>query len=153
MLPDKIKRRPLLYAGGALGLIQLALASPDLNAMMEAQEQRSQLRAEEREQQAAMILDDKARRERAEIALQRYQSGCLRVINRDNQDRPIALRPGDTVLDYYNKVPLAPGVIVCDSFGVTGVIGDDYKVGQVAVLLDLSQIPDAINEVNGGSEQ
>lgn len=147
------QKRPLLYIGGAIALIQLALAAPAINAQLEQQEQQQAVRQTERQQQAQMLLNDKARRERSAIALQRYESGCLRVVNRDNQDRPIALRPGDVVLDYYNDVPIAPGLIVCDGFGVTGVVGPDYKITEVAVLLNLSQIPDAMTQVNGGNPQ
>lgn len=146
---EKIKRRPLLYGGLAMALIQLGVASPDINAQMEAREQMQTQRQSERREQAQMILDGRAREERAAIALQRYEAGCLRVVNRDNNNAPIALKQGDTVYDYYNDVPLAAGSVVCDSFGVTGVVSDDFTVQDVAILLDLSLIPGAVNQVDG----
>lgn len=120
---------------------------------MAEQEARRTERMAERKTQTDLRLADKARKERSEIALARYNEGCLRVINRDNSDRPIALAEGEPVLDYWNQQPLAPGVVVCDNFGVTGVIDQNKKVSEMAVLLDLSQIPDAITKVNGGNEE
>lgn len=147
---DQIKRRPLLYLGGGLALLQVGLSSPDINAQMEAREQMQAVRQSERQEQSRMILAAKARQERSDIALQRYQAGCLRMINRDNDNNPIAIKEGDMPLDYYNDVPLSPGTVVCDSYGTTGVVGSDYRVADVAVLLDLNQIPDPVNQADGG---
>lgn len=146
-----IKRRPLVYGGLTLLAIQTVLSAPGLEAQMAEQEARRSQRMEERKTQADLRLADKARAERAEIALARYQAGCLRVINRGNNDRPISLAEGEPVFDYYNQKPLAPGVVVCDNFGVTGVIDENQKVSELAVLLDLSLIPNAIEQVGGSN--
>lgn len=146
----QIQRRPAFYAGIALVGIQLILSAPSLESQMKEQEMRRGERMSERKAQTELKLQDQARAERAEIALKRYQTGCLRVINRDNQNKPISLNEGEPVLDYWNSKPLAPGVVVCDNFGVTGVIDQNQKVSELAVLLDLSLIPDAINKVDGG---
>jgi hypothetical protein len=149
---DRIARRPVFYAGLALIAVQLFLSAPGLEAQMQEQETRRTDRMAERKSQKDMQLADKARAERAQIALARYQTGCLRVINRDNNDKPISLNEGEPVLDYWNQKPIAAGVVVCDNFGVTGVIDANQKVSELAVLLDLRLIPDAITKVNGGNE-
>lgn len=149
----RMQRRPMLYGGLALAAVQLFIAAPGLEAQMQEQEARRAERMAERRAQADMRLEDKARAERSEIALARYKAGCRRVINRDNNDKPIALSEGEPVLDYYNQKPIAPGLVVCDSFGVTGVIDENQKVSDLAVLLDLSLIPNGLNEVNGGNQK
>jgi hypothetical protein len=53
----------------------------------------------------------------AEIANQRYQSGCLML---SNNGKFVHLAQAITVIDPDRRTPLPKGTLVCDSFGNTG---------------------------------
>ncbi|HZG41195.1 MAG TPA: hypothetical protein VEZ50_21160 [Nodosilinea sp.] len=59
-----------------------------------------------------------------EVALARYQSGCIPVVSADQQ-RYVSLMLNTPVLDSATGQPIPVGSIVCDAHGNTGVITDD----------------------------
>ena len=70
----------------------------------------------------------------AEIAEQRY-SKCLPVVGkvlRNGLHYFVGLKKNQLITDRISGAPLVKGTVVCDAFGVTGVLNEEGRVSAVA---------------------
>ncbi|MEP0840815.1 hypothetical protein [Coleofasciculus sp. FACHB-64] len=72
----------------------------------------------------------------AEIANERYQTGCVLVVSKQDPTTFTSLSEGQPVIDSKRQTPLPTGTVVCDANGNTGKIipGSDGTpvVGEMA---------------------
>jgi hypothetical protein len=71
----------------------------------------------------------------AELAVSRYESGCLPVVDR-SQEHYVSLIEGQPVTDSITEHPVPMGTTVCDANGNTGIIGTGNVVTNVAFTGD-----------------
>jgi hypothetical protein len=69
-------------------------------------------------------LGQQEQAQKNEVAIARYQNGCIPVVSADQQ-RYVSLALNLPVLDSASGQPIPVGSIVCDAHGNTGVIADD----------------------------
>jgi hypothetical protein len=72
----------------------------------------------------ALTLAQQEQAQKNEVALARYQQGCIPVVSADQQ-RYVSLLLNLPVIDSASGQPIPVGSIVCDAHGNTGVITDD----------------------------
>jgi len=72
----------------------------------------------------ALTLAQQEQAQKNEVALARYQQGCIPVVSADQQ-RYVSLLLNFPVIDSASGQPIPVGSIVCDAHGNTGVITDD----------------------------
>jgi hypothetical protein len=115
---------------------------------------------------AALQLKQEAAAGKAEIAEERYLTGCEPVVNFEQTDY-VGLIVGKPVNDPITQAPIAVGVIVCDAKGGTGemepgpggvpVVGSFAFTGNREVVLHrLRQYPQfnenmIVSDANGGA--
>ncbi len=58
----------------------------------------------------------------SEIAIERYQAGCVLVVTKEDPNTFTSLSEGQPVIDSKRETPLPAGTIVCDANGNTGKI-------------------------------
>ena len=71
-----------------------------------------------------LTLSQQEQAQKNEVAIARYQNGCIPVVSAD-QLRYVSLLLNTPVLDSASGQPIPVGSIVCDAHGNTGVITDD----------------------------
>lgn len=111
------QRNPVNTAFGVLMIGCLALSSGNVKAnfqSIDATKKTTQFNAAKNLELTASQQDAESQ---AEIANQRYQSGCLMLV--DN-GKFVHLAQAITVIDPDRKTPLPKGTLICDSFGNTG---------------------------------
>lgn len=121
LLPEQIGAgvAVLLMAGGAFfnGGINTGEAT-----------QRAQLirqtKAEQNEALDQLELSQKYAEQAAQIAIQRYDAGCVFVVGINQPENAVSVIEGQAVVDFYTLAPIPNGSIVCDFQGNTGVIAD-----------------------------
>lgn len=112
-----IQRNPVNATFGALLIGCLALSSGNVKANFEsidATKKTTQFNAAKNLELTASQQDVESQ---AEIANQRYQSGCLML---STNNKFVHLAQAITVIDPDRKTPLPKGTLVCDAFGNTG---------------------------------
>ena len=118
----KFKRNPVSTAFGMGVLGCLAISSGNITKTMNSM---AQVRDEaQRNNMVDMLLhtSQEAAESQAEIAKQRYQSGCVMVVSMQHPDSYTSLTEGQPILDRVRKTPLPVGTIVCDANGNTARI-------------------------------
>ena len=132
----KLKRHPVSAAFG-MGIVGcLAISSGNITKTMNSM---AQVRDEaQKNNMTDMLLhtSQEAAESQAEIAKQRYQSGCVMVVSMQYPDSYTSLAEGQPVLDRVRHTPLPVGTIVCDANGNTAriVLGQNKTpvVGELA---------------------
>ncbi|WOD37297.1 hypothetical protein [Nodosilinea sp. E11] len=71
-----------------------------------------------------LTLSQQEQAQKNEVAIARYQAGCIPVVSADQQ-RYVSLVLNLPVLDSASGQPIPVGSTVCDAHGNTGVIVDD----------------------------
>lgn len=71
-----------------------------------------------------LALAQQEQEQKNEVAIARYQSGCIPVVSADQRSY-VSLVLNVPVLDGASGEPIPVGSIVCDAHGNTGVITDD----------------------------
>lgn len=152
-----------------LGALALIAAVPSLGnakgTMAQFQAMREQS-AQDVAAHAELMLDLEAASAAAQIAEQRYLTGCEPVVDW-TQTNYVGLIVGQPVNDPITQAPIAVGVIVCDAKGGTGemvpgpggtpVVGSFAFTGnREAVLHRLRQYPQfnenmIVSDANGGA--
>jgi len=142
----KLRRNPVSAAFG-MGVVGcLVMSSGNISKNMESL---AQVRdAAQRNNQADMLLhaSQEATEAQAEIAKQRYHSGCVMVVSMLHPDHYTSLSEGQPVLDRIRKTPLPVGTVVCDANGNTArIVKVDSKpvVGEIAFTGDRTVVETA----------
>lgn len=152
-----------------LGALALIAAVPSLGDAKGAMGQFQTMREQSAQDVAAhaeLMLDLEAASAAAQIAEQRYLTGCEPVVDW-TQTNYVGLIVGQPVNDPITQAPIAVGVIVCDAKGGTGemvpgpggtpVVGSFAFTGnREAVLHRLRQYPEfrenmIVSDANGGA--
>ena len=71
-----------------------------------------------------LTLRQQEQAQKNEVAIARYQDGCIPVVSADQQNY-VSLVLNLPVLDSVSNHPISVGSIVCDAHGNTGAITDD----------------------------
>ncbi|MGB3202757.1 MAG: hypothetical protein WBA99_17760 [Nodosilinea sp.] len=112
---------------GAFALVILGTAIPSLSNLGDFSSKVTTARAE-----ASRIGDDmtelqlaqQEQEQKNEMAIARYQDGCIPVVSVDQQ-RYVSLVLNLPVIDSASNQPIPVGSVVCDALGNTGIITDD----------------------------
>lgn len=78
-----------------------------------------------------LMLDQEAAAAAAEIANERYQTGCQPVVDW-GQIHYVSLVENEVVLDPITKFPIPKGTVVCDANGNTAIIQENEEGWPVA---------------------
>lgn len=115
----KIKRHPVSAAFG-VGIIGcLALSSGNIQKNMDSFAAVRDVAQKNNQADMMLHTNQEAAEAQAEIAKQRYQSGCVMVVSMQHPDSYTSLTEGQPVLDRVRKTPLPAGTVVCDANGNT----------------------------------
>ena len=118
-----LKRNPIEAGVGAIALIAVAMSIPgSLKQFDQMQAVSAQIQRDAIDQQRLQAQQE-ALAERALIAEERYQTGCLLIQKRD-QNTLISLSQGMPIVDNKTGNPIPAGTTVCDFSGNTGVMAD-----------------------------
>jgi hypothetical protein len=112
-----IKRNPINVTFGVLLIGCLALSSGNIKDNFQtigATKKTTQFNIAKNYELTASQQDAESQ---AEIANQRYQSGCLML---ETNGKFVHLAQAITVIDPDRKTPLPKGTLICDSYGNTG---------------------------------
>lgn len=124
---------------GSFALNQGAFRS-NLAAMTRAQEATQANIAKE----MLLQVSQQQAQAQAQIAAERYGSGCVLVVAKHAPNTYVSLGEGEPVIDRERNAPLPAGTIVCDAHGNTGKIVKDASgapvVGEMAFTGDRSVI-------------
>ena len=118
---------------GLIGLAALAAVPSFSNAqgtMSQFQEMREQS-AQGAADHARLMLEQEEVAANAEIAVQRYLTGCAPVVDW-NQINYVSLVENEVVLDPTTKFPIPAGTVVCDANGNTAIIRNNAQGWPVA---------------------
>ena len=135
----KLKRNPVstAFGVGILGCLMMSSGNISKNISTLAL-----VRDEAQKNNATDMMlhaSQEATEARAEIAKQRYHSGCVMVVSMQHPDHYTSLSEGQPVLDRIRKTPLPVGTVVCDANGNTArIVKVDSKpvVGEIAFTGD-----------------
>jgi hypothetical protein len=116
-----LRRYPLELSFGAIALIAIATSIPgSLRQFDQMQLVSSEIQRNAIEQQR-LEAQQEALAEKAKIAEERYQTGCL-LIQLRNNNTLISLAQGMPVVDSRTGNAIPPGTVVCDYSGNTAVM-------------------------------
>lgn len=156
-----IREKPLVVVGGAvLGLSLIFGGSDNIRSLSQQSAVIKQQRQEFALVQAQLQLTQQESERLAEIAVERYQEGCVFVFNRDDLSKSTTLQEGFPVLEAYSDIMLPNGTPVCDVFGNTGIIADGIYRGvhrenvttQIAFTGDREVVAAAMERAGIGQE-
>lgn len=117
-----------IHIGFAVAIV--ATAAPSLGGLQGFTREVNQARTEAQRiggDMTALKLAQQEAQQKAAMANQRYQAGCLPVVS-DDQSRYVTLVKNKTVVDSASGAPLPAGTIVCDAHGNTAILVDDDQV-------------------------
>ena len=145
----KLKRNPVSAAFG-MGIIGcLALSSGNISKTMNSMAQVRDLAQKNNIADMLLHTSQEAAEQQAEIAKNRYKSGCVMVVSMQHPDSYTSLTEGQPVLDRVRRMPLPAGTVVCDANGNTARIvqGLDKTpvVGELAFTGD-QQVVEAVRK-------
>lgn len=111
-----------LLMGGAV----LISAIPSLGGLGQLSGQINEARSEAKRISGDMVelkLSQQEAEQKAVIAIQRYEGGCIPVVS-DDQQSYVTLIENRAVVDTSSGVPLPAGSLVCDAHGNTAELVD-----------------------------
>jgi hypothetical protein len=114
-----IKRNPINVTFGVLMLGCLALSSGNVRANFQSIDATKKITQFNAAKNLELTASQQNAESQAEIANQRYQSGCLML---STKGQFVHLAQAITVIDPLTKSALPKGTVLCDSFGNTGVL-------------------------------
>lgn len=112
-----------LFFGGVV----LVSAIPSLGSLGQLSGQINEARTEAKRISGDMVelrLSQQEAEQKAAIAIQRYEKGCIPVVS-DDQARYVTLIENRPVIDTSSRVSLPAGSLVCDAHGNTAELVDD----------------------------
>jgi hypothetical protein len=112
-----IQRNPINVTFGVLMLGCLALSSGNVKANFQSIDATKKITQFNSAKNLELTASQQDAESQAEIANQRYQSGCLMLVS---NGRLVHLAQAITVIDPDTRKPLPKGTLVCDSFGNSG---------------------------------
>lgn len=117
-----IKRNPIstAFVCGIIGCF--ALSSGNIQQNMESINQVRDIAQQNTTTEMKLRASQQSAEAQAEIANNRYQSGCVMVVAMKDPKSYTSLSEGQPVLDRVRKTPLPAGTIICDANGNTGKI-------------------------------
>lgn len=130
-----IKRNPIstAFVGGIVGCF--ALSSGNIQQNMESINQVRDIAQQNTTTEMKLRASQQSAEAQAEIANNRYQSGCVMVVAMKDPKSYTSLSEGQPVLDRVRKTPLPAGTIICDANGNTGkivLVQGEPVVGEMA---------------------
>lgn len=132
-----------------VGIAAIALFSKDsIQANLKYQNQQS---LAFQKQQNALALSQAARKiqqARKELAEERFEQGCVIVVAENDPEFFTGLSLGKPVIDAIRKVPVAPGTVVCDANGNTGIVDKNNVVSDMAYTGNQKLINSAKKKAN-----
>jgi hypothetical protein len=152
-----------IQLGGIAILAYLGITQGSGN--LASYQQQSQLIAQQRQgsqlKTAQLQASEQEAKALEKIANDRYDRGCEMVFAPDKSgkitDRTTSITEGSPVIDSSRKVPLSPGVIVCDRTGLTAKIisspSGQPVAGELAFTSDRARISKAIARYRGATYQ
>jgi hypothetical protein len=151
-LPFRYRRRhqPLIIkAVLGVALIGCAIASiPDTQRNLERLSQIRDRAAAISTEQEMQRLDAEKIAELAKVADARYAAGCNTfVVSLANSGKFANITPGGKVINPTTGASLAPGLVVCDDKGTTGVMADtggDTAIVDVATTQNFALVKQAM---------
>ncbi|WP_414587422.1 hypothetical protein [Scytonema sp. PCC 10023] len=116
------KRNPVSVLFGVGILACLALSSGNVKQQMQSLSQVRELAQQNSAKEMKLRATEDFMKQQAEIAANRYKSGCVMVVAMKNPNYYTALSEGQPVIDRVRRIPLPAGTVVCDSNGSTGIL-------------------------------
>lgn len=85
-----------------------------------------------RDKQMDLRSTEQVAKASAKVADDRYANGCVFIVARNSDNKPVSLAEGMTVLDAQTQVPLPPNTIICDGIGNTAAMNDKGTASSIA---------------------
>lgn len=136
----------MIFGAGILGIALFSKES--IQANLKYQNQQSIAFQSQQNELALIQSSTKIQEQRKVIAEQRFKQGCVIVVAENNPEYFTGLSLGKPVIDAIRKVPVAPGTVVCDANGNTGVVDNKNNVGDMAFTGNQQLIESAKKKAN-----
>lgn len=118
------------------GLLLIGTAVPSLGGLKGFTSEVNAARSEAKrigQETTQLTLSQQEATQKAAIANQRYQQGCIPVVSPD-QSQYVTLVKNKPVVDNASKAPLPAGSVVCDAHGNTAMLVDDDQVADTPAV-------------------
>lgn len=131
--------------GGLLiaGIAAFSGGGDSIGGMMSNGGQVKELRQSNALENILRQTENEGLQQESQTALQRYQNGCIVHAVRSANQRPEDVAVGAITVEYrrvvagvqlmdFNNNPYSPGALLCDAWGMTGIVQNDGTVGSTA---------------------
>ena len=130
-----VRRNQGRLAFGIMTIGSIAISYPNIQARQKDMDVLKNQIVSNNQQTELLNQSREFERQQAKVAENRYETGCIPVVAKNNPRKYVGLVEKRPVLDQVSRQPLPIGSIVCDAHGNTGVVlrfSDEVGVGNMA---------------------